>query len=201
MSYFGTEIQKIDKATTLGLAGTSNSLSYRVHEIEKHFHNFERWFGKSADQTGVNPWATSASTYTAGAMPVSYVATSGNDDYGADANDEALVWGLYDTLSVGGVVQTKLDFHQILFRTASNQTLNILRIVYGSGTLADAITAGQFSEYPVLIDPATGGSVDIVIAIMMPRITIGTHKVWVQNKNASDDSTVGFLVGAHGYVA
>lgn len=201
MSYFGTETQKIDKAATLGLAGTTNSLAYRVHEIEKHFHNYERWFGKSADQSGVNPWATSVSDYTAGALPVSFVAISGNDDYGADAGDEAKVWGLNDTFSVGGVSQTKLDVHQILFRTASQTSLNILRIVWGAGTLADAITAGQFSEYPLVIDPATGGSVDIVINTMMPRITVGAHQLWIQTKNVTDNSTVGFLVGIHGYIA
>lgn len=198
MSYFGTEIQKIDKAATLGLAGTANSLAYRVHEIERHFHNYERWYGKTADQSGVNPWALSVST---AGMPTSYQAKSGSATYGADANDEAQVWGLYDTLSVGGVSQTKLDIHQILFRAASTTTLNVIRIVYGTGTLADAITADQFSTYPVLLDAAQNGSIDMVIDIMMPRITIGTHKVWIQTKNATDNATIDFLVGIHGYVA
>ena len=37
------ETDKIDQAVTDGLAGTSNSLAYRVHEIEKHFHGREFW--------------------------------------------------------------------------------------------------------------------------------------------------------------
>lgn len=45
-----------DAITTLGLLGTSNSLAYRVHELERHFHGYERWYGKSADKSGVNPW-------------------------------------------------------------------------------------------------------------------------------------------------
>ena len=36
---------KIDSAAVLGLAGTSNSLAYKVHEVEKHFHNSGRWYG------------------------------------------------------------------------------------------------------------------------------------------------------------
>jgi len=37
------ETDKIDSAATLGLEGTSNSLAYRVMELERHFHNVERW--------------------------------------------------------------------------------------------------------------------------------------------------------------
>ena len=68
-------VNKIDAVATSGLAGVSNSLAYRVHEIEKHFHNYERWFGKSADQSGVNPWATSLST---AAMRTAFRAISGS---------------------------------------------------------------------------------------------------------------------------
>ena len=35
----------IDGDVTLGLAGTTNSLAYRVHEIEKHLHNSEVVYG------------------------------------------------------------------------------------------------------------------------------------------------------------
>jgi len=189
---------KIDGEATLGLSGTVNSLSYRVHEIEKHFHNSERWYGKSSDQSGVNPWALSVST---SGMPGSYRAISGTNTYGADANDEALVWGLNDVLSVGGVVQTKLDFHQIFVTASSVTTIWYVRIIYGSGTMADAITAGQFTDFPVIADAAQNGSIDIIIPVMMPRITIGTHQIWVQAKNATNNATLDFLVGVHGYIA
>lgn len=39
------ETDKIDSAATDGLEGTSNSLAYRVHEIEKHLHNRGRFWG------------------------------------------------------------------------------------------------------------------------------------------------------------
>jgi len=38
-------VDVIDDAAVKGLLGTNNSLAYKVHEIEKHFHNWERWFG------------------------------------------------------------------------------------------------------------------------------------------------------------
>jgi hypothetical protein len=191
-------VNKIDGLATLGLAGVSNSLAYRVHEIEKHFHNDERWFGKSSDQSGVNPWATSIS---AAGMRTSFRATSGSSAFGADANDEALCWGVNDTLSVGGVSMTKLDFHEIFVTASSVTTIWYLRFIYGSGTMVDAITAGQYSCFPLIADAAQNGSIDIIVPVMMPRITIGTHKIWVQGKNATDNATIDFLFGVHGYVA
>jgi hypothetical protein len=184
---------KIDGATTLGLAGTSNSLAYRVHEIEKHFHNTARWFGISASQAGTD-WSLSVS---AAGMPTSFVAISGTNDYGADANDEALIWGTGDTMGT----DTKLDMHQIFITNSNSTTLWILRIAYGSGTLAAAVAAGTYSEIPVIADAAQGGSIDVILPILMPRITIGTDKIWIQAKNATNNATISFLVGGHSYVA
>ena len=39
---------KIDGLATDGLSGTVNSLAYRVHELEKHFHSAEEVYGLSA---------------------------------------------------------------------------------------------------------------------------------------------------------
>ena len=188
------EHEKIDNLPVRGLSGATNSLAYKVHEIEKHFHNKSRWFGISADQSGVNPWATSVST---AGMPTVFLATSGNATYGADASDEAQVWGLYDTMGT----DTKLDIHEIFVTAASQTSIFYLRVVYGSGTMAAAITAGQYSEFPVIANAAVGGSISIIIPILMPRITIGTDKIWVQAKNTTDNATISFLIGGHSYSA
>lgn len=184
---------KIDDVATSGLAGVSNSLAYRVHEIEKHFHNYCKWFGISASQAG-NDWALSVS---AAGMRNPYVAISGNADYGADVNDEAKVWGTDDTMGA----DTKLDLQQLFITAASVTTIYYLRIIWGAGTMADAITALQYSEIPVVADAAQGGSIDVILPVMMPRITIGTHKIWIQAKNATNNATISFLVGGHSYVA
>lgn len=191
-------IAKIDNLAVNGLSGVSNSLAYKVHEIEKHFHNDERWYGSSGDISGANPCAKSVSD---AGMPDMFYAISGNDTYGADANDEAFVWGLADTLSVGGVSQVKLDLHDIFITASTITTIWYLRVVYGTGTLADAIAAGQYSEVPVVADAAQNGSIDMILPFMMPRITIGTHKLWIQAKSTTDNATIGFLVGLHGYIA
>ncbi len=182
------DIKKIDSFATEGLAGTSNSLAYRVHEIEKHFHSREIWRGKLGVQTATD-WADDTLS--------PYQAISGNNAYGADANDEAQVLGTADTPINSGYV--KYDLHRLLIITASSTTVYKLRIVYGSGTMADAITANQFSEIMVKYDPALFGGGGVPSEIMMPRRTCGTDKLWIQAWNATNNATIDFLVGIHEY--
>jgi hypothetical protein len=178
----------IDNATTVGLRGASNSLAYRVHEIERHLHGRERWRGKAASQTATD-WAADLLT--------PFRAISGANTYGADANDEALVLGTDDTPIISGMV--RYDLHRIMMVGASSSTAYKLRIVYGSGTMADAITAGQFSELVIMSDPSAQQVPHDVFDVMMPRGTCGVTKVWVQAWNATDNATIDFLVGLHEY--
>lgn len=182
------ELSKIDSLVTNGLTGVSNSLAYRVHEIERHFHGRERWFGKSADQSGTD-WAADNLT--------PFRAISGTNAYGSDANDEALVLGTSDTPAIAGNV--RFDLHRIMMVNASSQTTYKLRLVYGSGTMADAITAGQYSEIVILADPSAQQVPHEVIEIMMPRGYCGVTKVWIQAWNATNNAWIDFLVGLHEY--
>lgn len=184
---------KIDAQAVNGLLGVNNSLAYKVHEIEKHFHNTERWIGMSGDQSGTD-WSDSVSDATM--IPV-FVAISGDDTYGADADDEAKIIGTSDLPIQTDMV--KADIHNIYVTAADDTSIFWLRIVYGSGTMADAITAEQYSEFPVLADAAAGGSIAVVTPVMMPRITAGTDKVWIQAKNTTDDAEIEFYVGLHEY--
>ena len=183
-----TDVNKIDAEAVDGLSGVSNSLAYKVHEIEKHFHNKARWFGKLGSQTAT-AWADEDSL-------VMYRAISGNNVYGADANDEALIFGTDDLPFGTGV---KFDAHMIFISALSVDTPYMFRIIYGSGTMADAITAGQYSTFPAM-NIVTGSKAGGVPAmLMMPRITCGTDQVWIQCKCATDNATADFLVGGHEY--
>jgi hypothetical protein len=181
-------LEKIDNKAVDGLLGVSNSLAYKVHELERHFHGRERWRGKAASQTATD-WAADLLT--------PFRAISGANTYGGDANDEALVLGTDDTPIISGMV--RYDLHRIMMVNASSQTAYKLRIVYGSGTMADAITAGQFSELVIMSDPAASQVPHDVFEVMMPRGTCGVTKVWVQAWNATDNATIDFLVGLHEY--
>jgi hypothetical protein len=183
-----SETVKIDKGTVSGLLGVNNSLAYKVHEIEKHFHNQEMWIGKNGAQAD-NIWAALN-------VLTPYGAISGASTWGADANDEALVWGTANTS--GALV--KMDFHRFLITDLSVDTPYIFRIIYGSGTMADAITAVQYSTVMVQNNPTGNKAGGSPIDIMMPRITIGTDKVWVQVMCATNNATASFFCGGHGYV-
>jgi len=153
---------------------------------DEHFHNRERWFGISGDQSG-NDWALEA-----GLTP--FQAISGNGDFGGDADDEAKVLGTEDTPAITN--KQFLDMHRILVISVSTATAYILRIVYGTGTMADAETAGQYSDVPYIRESGVGRGRPI--ETMMPKLAAG-NKIWIRAKNATDNATIDFLVGLHEY--
>lgn len=152
---------------------------------DQHFMNVERWFGISGDQSG-NDWALEA-----GLTP--FQAISGNVDFGGDADDEAKVIGTDDTPVVAGKQFYML--HKLLVLTSSVATAYILRIVYGSDTMANNEAAGQYSDVGFIRESGVGrGS---PIELKMPLLRAGTDKVWIRAKNATDNATIDFLVGLH----
>jgi len=184
-----TDTNKIDSLATLGLLGPiSNSLAYRVHEIEKHVHSREYVYGISASQAG-NDWALENTLNH-------YTAISGVGTWGADANDEAKVWGTDD---VGHGSNVKMDLHRVFVKALSVDTPFLVRIVYGTGTMPDAITAGQMSTFIVQNNPAGNKAGGSPISIQMPRITMGTTKMWVQIACATNNATMQFFILAHEY--
>lgn len=185
----GVPITDSDTRSCAGLAGTANSLCYRVEELEKHFHGRERWFGKLAVQTATD-WADNT-------IATPYVVISGNNTYGVDANDEAKVIGTADTPAISGM--TKYDLHRIYITASNSTTVWKLQVIYGTGTMADAIAAGQYSTVMVKIDPAVGASAETPLEVMMPRGTAGSTAVWIRGWNATDNATLSFYAGWHEY--
>jgi len=160
-------------------------IEQETYETEHHLHNRERWFGKLGVQTGTD-WGEEASL-------APYRAISGNGVFGADPNDEALVLGTDDTPAIAGM--TRFDAHRLLITAASNATDWVLRVIYGTGTMADAESAGQYSD--VMVQEARKGA---PIEIIMTRGTCGSTKVWVRAKNATNNATIDFFIGIHEYV-
>lgn len=160
-----------------------------VEVVDTHIHSRERWRGIRAVQTG---------TLWADDVLVSYQAISGAGVYGADANDEAQVLGTGDTPTITGNV--RFDMHRIFVTEVSEDTPYSIRVVWGTGTMADAITAKQFSELLLSSDvtnpqQAAGTPVDLI----MPRLRSGIDKVWIQARNPTDNATIEFRVGIHEY--
>lgn len=168
--------------------GVEGTVSFELGEIEHHLHSRERWRGKKAVQ-GATDWFDDTLT--------PFRAISGNNTYGADANDEAQVVGSGDTPVLAGAFY--YDLHRFLILDVSHDTVYKLRIVFGTGTMADAITALQYSEAVVLFDSTSPQlSAGIPVPFRMPLIAAGT-KVWIQAWNATDNAWIDFLVGLHEY--
>lgn len=176
--------QKIDSAATLGLAGTNNSLAYRVMEIEKHDHSRARFWGSNGAATETNAIAATVSA--------PFVAQSGDNTWGTAIP----ICGTADDST--GLSYAKFDPHLLLVTDTDHTTPYRFRMIYGTGTSAAAIAANQWSEEMFL---ASGGPFDggVPIAFQMPRVDVGA-KLWVQVWNATNLSAVDFYWGCHPYV-
>lgn len=175
---------KIDDLATAGLTGVSNSLAYRTHEIEKHFHSRARFWGAVAVPDETNAIDANVDT--------PFVAVSGNDDWGTAIP----ICGTSDDPT--GLSYAKFDPHLLLVVDTDHTTPYRFRLIYGTGTSAAAISANQWSEEMFL---ASGGPFDsgTPLAFQMPRVDVGT-KLWAQVWNATNGSNVDFFWGEHPYV-
>jgi hypothetical protein len=164
------------------------ALQRHTRDTEHHIHTRERWFGKSADQSG-NNWGDDTLT--------PFRCISGNGDYGGDTDDEAKLIGSDDTPVEAG--KTQFDFHRCLIVGVSEDTEYKLRFIWGTGTMTAAITAGQYSENMVKFESTNPQlSAGIPIDVLMSKIASGT-KVWAQCKNQTDNATIDFYIGLHEY--
>lgn len=125
--FFGLE--KIDNKATDGLSGVSNSLAYRIGEVERHFHSNERWYGVAA---------TPSDTHKADQIAAGIVAfeiDAGNAVYGSWVQ----ILGSADTAQ-------KWDLHRLFF-TYAERASQIHFVQFSFGASGDAgITAGTYTE-------------------------------------------------------
>jgi len=161
-----------------------------IEYIDHHLHGNSRVYGKSADQSG-NDWALEFGL-------TAFRAISGNGNFGSDANDEAKVFGTDDTPFIAG--QTLYDPGAITVTGVSSDFVYHLRFVYGTGTMADAIAAGQYSGLTVKFDSANPQqSAGIPLPLKIRKLPVGT-KLWCQAKHSVDNAYIDFYMNeCHGY--
>ena len=173
----GADVRKIDELAVDGLLGTRNSLAYKVHEIEKHFHNSEVWYGAA-----VGDGFLDSSVLTEFQVVASNTGFDGT----------ALQISNGDEIESGSSTK-KYDLHEILITaTSAASKVQKMRIVYGTGAVGDATTATEIAFFV----PAAGKSA--AIPLIMPRITCN-NKVWVYAFSETNLATIDFLVGIHSY--
>lgn len=158
-----------------------------VIEIERHLHALERWWGAvavpdeaDAIEANVNrPFAAASGDNTWGvAIPI-----LGTNDNPVLATD------------------TLFDPHRVLVVDLDDDTTPWrLRFIYGTGTSADAINDGQWSEIMIVANAIPGNRAGGYPSdIIMCRHAVGI-KMWAQAWNDTDGEVLDFFYGCHGYI-
>lgn len=180
---YSPDTNKIDSTATLGLSGTANSLAYRVHEIEKHFHNMERWYGDATGGSGSPANNLTSWTLTAGTTPAYGTAVkllSANDVKASD----------YTGISLTPV---KFDLHRIMC-TAFSATDKLFVIQFYKGDPAGGGTL--LTEVPIKSGAAFSDA--FAVEVMMPRVAV-TDTIYAQVKSDTTGATLSFIIGIHAY--
>lgn len=175
-------------ATINAIIATLNEILEEVEETDQHFHNLERWWGATADPTETNAIAATVTN--------DFTAMSGNDDWGAAIP----ILGTADDPTPNG--QLIFDAHRVIATDLdADTTLWRFRIIYGYGTSAAAIIAGQWTEVPIITIAVPGNRAGGVASnIKMFPLPIGI-KLWTQVWNDTNGEVLSFQWGAHGYPA
>ena len=148
-----------------------------------------RWYGKLNPQTATN-WCD-------GATLNPYVVVSGNNTWGAGEQ----LFGTLDVLTELGTGFVAGGLNVFLPVGNTSNTVSRIRIIWGTGTLADAVTAGQYFEL-MYLKAATN-------AVFTPRNLWGPVipffiatlpvKVWAQHWNLTNATTISFFLGVNGF--
>jgi len=157
-----------------------------IQLAELHQQGHEHWLGISADQAGDNWGADRLSPF---------VCTSGDADY--TEGGAAKLLGIDDTPVFAG--NSYFDIHRILITGVSLDTVYKIRLIWGTGTMNEAIAVDQKTEVMIKFDAANPQqSAGIPFDILMDKIAVGV-KMWAQCKNLADLATVSFYIGLHEY--
>lgn len=164
-------------------AGALTVIAHDTSENEHHIHSPLRWWGALGAPGEGNAIEANVSR--------PFVAVSGNDDWGVVIP----ICGAADVPSLA--TDTMFDVHEILVVDTDHATPYRLRLIYGTGTSAAAIGAGQWTE--LMFITATGPfAAGATVIIRMPSLDVGT-KLWAQVWNATNASEVDFFWNAHGH--
>jgi hypothetical protein len=180
--FFGLE--KIDNLAVSGLLGTSNSLAYRVHEIERHIHSAGRWFGKATTASGEDHVADRI-----GSNNGSFQLDAGNNDWGAWVQ----ILGATDTPADAGKVY--FDPHELVITAAERTAAYYIQIGRGASGAA-ALSAGTYTELALDLTDRGGGA---IVNVQTGRAPAGS-KLWARCMcPGQNTATLDFVIGLHEY--
>lgn len=168
------------------LAAVAQTIETEVHEVEKHLHSRGRYWGAVAVPDETNAIEANVNR--------PFAATSGNNTWGTAIP----ICGTGDVPVPAGLI--KFDAHRLLITDLDDDTTPWrIRFIYGTGTSADAITAGQWSEEMIITNAVPGNRAGgVPLDFQMPRVDVGA-KMWCQVWNDTNGEVLSFFWGAHGY--
>lgn len=177
--------KKIDNEAADGLLGVHNSLAYRTHEIERHLHSNERWFGAAVTPSG--------ETHVADRLGVGIVAfliDAGNNTWGSWLQ----ILGSSDTPAEG--TNAYMDIHRLLITNAERNATYFLQLGIGATGQA-ALDAETYTE--VVFQPASNQIDSGPVAIQSRRGATGI-KAWARCLCPSQNTAqLSFYHGIHEY--
>ena len=182
---------KVDNQATNRLLGVEDSLAYRTHELERHFHVSERWYGLAAGAPGSRP-ANAGDLVGPSIEP--FVLTSGNNDWGSWLQ----LLGTGDTpgLYPDGV-KVKFDPHRIQVTTANSTATYFIQFTRGSDADASFLL-NRYTEIPYT--PNTNRIDAGPVNVKSGRANAGSI-VWARCMCLNQDAkTIAFYLGIHEYV-
>jgi len=167
------DASKIDSEAVDGLLGADDSLAYKVHEIEKHFHNEEKWYGSGggglAEENNTTPWSISSGTP-------------------ADTFSTPTQLAAPNTFP-----QVKYDVHRIFIsNVATNNNTYLIRFLCGP----TAGSASVITTVPYRV--ATASRVSPQDVIFGRRNT--SDGLWVSVQSSTAGSAIDFIIGIHTYI-
>jgi len=175
---------KIDDIATSGLDGVSNSLAYRVHEIERHFHSSGSWFETAAVASG--------ETHTAdriGDGGGAFEIDAGNDTWGSWLQ----ILGSSDTPA--RTSQVYFDPHEILIESTEHTATYFIQFARGDSGAA-GLAAGTYTE---LVVGADTNRFKGITQVHTGRAPVGS-KLWARCKcPGQNTSKLTFYIGIHEY--
>lgn len=176
--------EKIDDLAVDGLLGVSNSLAYKVQEIEVHLHSGGRWFEKATSASG--------ETHTADIIGVgsgAFQLDAGNDDWGSWVQ----ILGSSDTPATAG--NAFFDPHEILINGTERIATYFIQFARGASGQA-GYDAGTYTE---LVMGSDTNKFKSITKVQTGRAPAGS-KVWARCMcPGQNTATLDFFIGIHEY--
>lgn len=180
-----SQTDKIDGAASDGLDGVYHSISYRMHEAERHLHSSERWLGVAVTPNG--------EVHVADVLGVgvsAFQVDAGDNDWGAWVQ----ILGSSDTPVDTGKVY--YDLHRLVVVSSERNVVYFVQTASGeSGDVA--LAAGDYAD--IVFKPISNQIDSGPITIQTVRYTVGV-KVWARCLCPGENTaTLDFFFGLHEY--